>query len=348
MSWAGTFSEAGASQPAFTSYFDGAWAHGRSTHIKLARYVVQWDVISGAGYAEELANLRSWYTHATAFGLTPDVALENYNCEGCAAPQTIAQYSGALQALYRAFPEIKVVEAWNEPNDSHYSSYVPAALAAGFTNAAYAFCQAHGCTAIAGDLLDSEANMLEYERRYESYLDPRDPGNWGIHPYHAVKYMTAETLADFRQALPDPATDRIWFTEVGAYYCEAGTIYGEGSQERQARFLVDELMPEFQPEHAFYYELAWRYDEPPACGSGQADTALYAARTVNGPLLARSAAAVIFGSQPPSIASASATLASVARLSAPPASPGHLACEPALDELWPRGECLYLAELLQA
>jgi hypothetical protein len=348
MGWAGAFSEGDGSDPAFAGYFDGAWAHGPSTHIKLARYVVQWDVMSGAGYPEELANLESWYTHATALGLTPDVALDNYNCEGCASPQTPAQYTEALQTLFRAFPEIAIVEAWNEPNDSHYSSYVPPALAAGFMNVAYAFCREHDCTAVAGDLLDSEANMLEYERQYESYLDPRDPGDWGIHPYHAVKYMSAETVASFREALPDPATDSIWFTEVGAYFCEASAAYGEGSQVQQARFLVDELLPEFQPEHVFYYELAWRYDEPPPCGEGQADTALYAARSVNGPLLARSAAGVIFGSGLPTVTSAAATIASVARLPAPPAVPSHLACEPGLDEQWQHGECLYLGELFEA
>jgi hypothetical protein len=137
--------------------------------------------------------------------------------------------------------------------------------------------------------------MLEYERRYERELEPRDPGNWGIHPYHAVKYMTTGTLAAFRGALPDPTTDRIWFTEVGAYYCEQGTTYGEASQEQRARFLVETLMPEFQPAHVFYYELAWRYDEPSPCNSQRDDTALYAARSTNGPLAARSAASVIFG-----------------------------------------------------
>jgi hypothetical protein len=348
MSWSGGFSEGGGPDPAFASYFDGSWAHGPSTHIKLARYVVQWDVMGGAGYPEELANLQRWYAHATALGLTPDVALDNYNCEGCTLPQAPAEYDEALQALFRAFPEIAIVEAWNEPNDSHYSSYVPPELAAGFTNAAYAFCRGHGCTTVAGDLLDSEANMLEYERQYESYLNPRDPGNWGIHPYHAVKYMSAETVASFREALPDAATDSIWFTEVGAYYCEAGAAYGEGPQIQQARFLVDELMPEFQPEHVFYYEMAWRYDEPPPCADGQADTALYAARGVDGPLLARSAAGVIFGSRPPTIASATATVASVAHLPAPPAPPSHLACEPGLGERWQHGECLYLDELFEA
>jgi hypothetical protein len=327
--WAGTAYVDGVSDQGLAGLFDSAPADSASSHIELARYVVQWDVMSGAGYPEELANLRSWYSSALALGLTPDVALDNYNCEGCSAPQTPTQYTEELHALFRAFPDIKVVEAWNEPNDSRYSSYVPPAAAAGFTNSAYAFCLEHGCTAIAGDLLDSEANMLEYERQYERYLQPRDPGNWGIHPYHAVKYMTAGTVAGFREALPDPAADHIWFTEVGAYYCESGTTYGEQAQDQQARFLVDDLMPEFQPEHVFYYELAWRYDEPPPCGDGQADTALYAAAGHNGPLGARAAAGVLFG--PPSPPAVSAT-ATAAGLRAPVTTTATgFACEPGPD-----------------
>jgi hypothetical protein len=326
--WAGTAYVDGVSDQGLTGLFDSSPADSASSQIEFARYVVQWDVMSGAGYPEELANLRSWYTYALALGLTPDVALDNYNCEGCTAPQTPTQYTEELRALFRAFPDIKIVEAWNEPNDSHYSSYIAPAAAAGFMNSAYAFCWEHGCTAVAGDLLDSEANMLEYERQYERYLQPRDPGNWGIHPYHAVKYMTTSTVAGFREALPDPATDHIWFTEVGAYYCESGTTYGEQAQDQQARFLMDDLMPEFQPEHVFYYELAWRYDESPPCGSGQADTALYAAASHNGPLSARAAASVVFGSPPPPAVGATATAAG---LRAPPTTAGGFACEPGPD-----------------
>jgi hypothetical protein len=319
----------GVSDQSLAYFFAPLPAQSVSPHIQFARYVVQWDVMSGTGYPEELANLRRWYTQALALGLTPDVALDNYDCEGCAAPQTTAQYNEELHELFRAFPDIKIVEAWNEPNDSHYSSYVPPAAAAGFMNAAYAFCREDGCTAIAGDLLDSEANMLEYEHQYEGYLEPSDPGDWGIHPYHAVKYMTATTVASFQEALPDPATDRLWFTEVGAYYCAAGTTYGEAVQAQQERFLLEDLIPEFQPQHVFYYELAWRYDERPPCADGQADTALYAARSRNGPLLPRAAAAVTFGSQPPPIVSAMAATAEHGTPSVPPAG---FACEPGPGE----------------
>ncbi len=338
MSWAGGFAEAASPDATFSSFFDTAWIGSPPFHVKLARYVVQWNVMSGAGYPEELADLQRWYAHAVELRLTPELALDNYNCDGCDPPHSTAEYARALEALYSSFPGIRVLEAWNEPNDTHYSSYLDPAAAAGLMNAAYAFCSERGCTVIAADLLDSEPNLLEYERQYERGLQPPDPVNWGLHPYHAVKYGTARTVSEFRRALPDPSTDRIWFTEVGAYYCENGRTYGQISQEQQARFLVERLMPEFQPAHVFYYELAWRYDEPPPCNSQQDDTALYAASSTNGPLSARPAASVIFGSEV------------VPTNSEPPpqASPRTptLACEPLLDEQWPHGECPTSEEIL--
>lgn len=272
-----------------------SWAGSLPSNVKLARYVVQWNVMQGAGYPEELANLRRWYNRAVELQLTPTLALDNYNCTGCRGPRDSAEYLTALEALYRSFPDIRALEAWNEPNNAHYTSYLAPAAAAHLMNVAYAFCELHSCTAIAGDLLDSEASMVEYERAYERYLTPADPGNWAIHPYHAVKYLTDSTVASFQDALPSPATDHIWFTEVGAYYCEAGRTYGERSQAGQAQFLVDNLIPAFQPAHTFYYELAWGADEPPACDSQQDDTALYAVKSPDGKLSARAAAAVIFG-----------------------------------------------------
>jgi Glycosyl hydrolase catalytic core len=270
------------------------WAGNLPPQIKLARYVVQWDVMQGAGYPEELANLQQWYDYTVALQLTPELALGNYNCSDCSAPRVRAEYTAALEALFRSFPDIQVLEAWNEPNNTHYSSYLPPAAAAHLMNAAYAFCELHSCTAIAGDLLDSEPNMVEYERSYERDLTPADPGNWAIHPYHAVKYMTDSTMTSFRDALPNSATDRIWFTEVGAYYCEAGNTYGEGLQASQAGFLVDKLIPEFRPAHVFYYEIAAGDDAPPACNSEQDDTALYTASNPGGAVYARTAAHVIF------------------------------------------------------
>ena len=297
MNWAGNV-ESTSGSTGFPAFFASSLVGDPPSRIKLARYVVQWNVMQGVGYPEELGNLQRWYDHALQLRLTPELALDNYNCTGCTAPQARTEYTAALEALLATFPDLKVLEAWNEPNNTHYTSYLAPAAAAHLMNTAYTLCELHGCTAIAGDLLDSEPNLIDYEREYERYLTPADPGNWGIHPYHAVKYATGATVEAFKDALPHPASDSLWFTEVGAYYCEAGHVYGERSQTEQARFLTDDLIPKFQPEHVFYYELAWGYDEPPACNSEQDDTALYAASSPSGMLSARAAAHIVFGSTP--------------------------------------------------
>jgi hypothetical protein len=306
-SWAGTFSEpAGYSSP-FPSFFANSWVGSPPLHVKLSRYVVQWDVMRGAGYAGELLGLKDWYTHSVELGLTPDLALANFGCTGCAAPEKAEYLTRELEALHSAFPAISVFEAWNEPNLAG-SFYVEPVAAAHYANAVYAFCASHGCTAVVGDFSDSESNMTTYEREYEANLSPSDPGNWGIHLYHAVKYETDETLVGFEALLPKPDSDSVWFTEVGAYYCELGEDRGPALQEKNARFLVDTLIKGFSPVHAFYYQMAWPWDERPPCGASTLDSALYAAETFNGPVRARPAASVVFGSEPTSLETLGLTL----------------------------------------
>jgi hypothetical protein len=296
-SWAGTFSEASGFNAPFPSFFADSWVGSPPAHIKLARYVVQWDVMTGVGKPGELTNLEGWYNHAIEMGLTPELALANYNCSGCTAPAKTEYYTRELEALHKAFPSISIYEAWNEPNLGG-SFHVSAETAAHLMNALYSFCSGHGCTTIAGDFADSESNMTTYEEEYKKYLSPSDPGNWGIHLYHAVKYENKETLVNFEALLPNKTKDKehVWFTEVGSYYCEFGENRGTATQEKNAKFLVG-LVAEQNPVHAFYYQAAWPNDEKPPCNSETLDTALYAAESTNGPVHARPAASVIFGAE---------------------------------------------------
>jgi hypothetical protein len=115
------------------------------------------------------------------------------------------------------------------------------------------------------------------------------------------------------------------------------------------RFLAGKLIPEFQPEHVFYYEITGKYDTPPACGSRQDDTALYAAKSPNGSPVARAAASIILGPEQSlsTVAKASPPSAQAPRaVQAPPAT--NFACEPGLDQRWQHAECSYLAELFEA
>ena len=236
----------------------GTVAEASGTHIELARYVVQWDVMKGVGYAEELANLRRWYDRAVELQLTPELALDNYNCGDCAAPQDTAEYASELDALFRTFPDVKVLEAWDEPNDSHYTSYLSPTVAARLMDAAYSFCAAHGCTAIAGDLLDSEPNMVEYEKDYENSLQPRDPGNWGIHPYRAVKYMSDSTVVDFPKSYPIRRPTASGSPRSARTTARPAAPTANAHRMNRRDSLADSLIPAIQPAHVLYYEAAAR------------------------------------------------------------------------------------------
>jgi hypothetical protein len=296
--WAGDFATAVPLSAPFPGSFAGAWAGGPLARIRLSRYVVQWDVMSGAGYPRELANLQAWYEQTLSLGLIPELALANYDCAGCVPPANDADFEQALQAIGPRFPAIAVYEAWNEPNLPG-SFFVAPAVAAALTNVAYSYCAPRGCTALAGDLSDAAPDLARYEREYEHALTPADPGQWAVHLYGAVKHESLQTLELFRSLLPHPRSDGLWLTELGAYYCEFGALRGARAQQRNASFLVHTLIPAADPVHAFYYQGVWPFDEHPPCEAQTQDTALYAAARDGGPPLARPAADTVLGSGGP-------------------------------------------------
>lgn len=273
-------------------FFHDAWvADGLSSHISLARYVVQWNVMFDA-YPAYLAALEAWYRDVLEMGLTPDLSLASYDG---VLPVSSTAYRAALQALLDRFPATAYVEAWDEPN---LPPGLSADTAAHYTIIAQSLCQPRACTVIAGNLLDS-ASMTVYEREYERALHPASLADWGIHPYLAVKARDAATVLDFRSNLPDAgAGERIWFTEVGAYRCEGGArpeLLGERVQALDASWLVNRLMPAIQPVHVFYYEVLFRERRPPPCDRSDSDTALYApAGDRNAVDVPRAAAAYIY------------------------------------------------------
>jgi hypothetical protein len=285
-SWDGSFPAS-----SFAASFRKAWVAGLASHVALARYVVQWNVMSGA-YPAYLAQLESWYRDVLSLGLTPEVSLAAYDG---ALPGSYPEYRDALLALLERFPATAYLEAWDEPNDT---PGLTADVAARYTLIAQALCEAQGCTVIAGNFLDSSP-MSAYERQYARALRPASFVNWGIHPYLALKTRDDATVLAFRSGLPEAgAGERIWFTEIGAYRCEGGArpvLLGEHAQAHAAAWLVDRLMPEIGPVHVFYYEFLFKDRRPPPCDRSDSDTALYApGDDRDGVDLARAAASYIY------------------------------------------------------
>jgi hypothetical protein len=258
----------------FAGLFRDVW--GAHSHITLARYVVQWNAMSG-DYPRYRSEFEAWLADVASLDLKPEVALTSYDGIYPASP---GEYRLQLQQILdraRALGHpIDYLEAWNEPNNQGSE---PAATAARFTNAASATCaQEYDCTVVAGNFEDS-ANVAVYEREYIDNLDPV-PTIWGVHPYNSVEEQSEAPFLNFREHLPDGgAGERIWFTEVTARRCSdfAGRLVenGELGQARRARWLVDTLMRNAQPEHVFYYEFLLEEHRRPSCQTEGSDGALY-------------------------------------------------------------------------
>jgi hypothetical protein len=248
----------------FAGLFHDAWVGSPPSHVTLARYVVQWDVMSG-NYPKYRSEFESWLTDIASIGLTPEIALTSYDN---AYPSSSAEYQTQLEQV--------LGRAWNEPNNQGRE---PAADAAHFTNAASITCEhGYGCTVIAGNLEDSPG-MATYEQEYIKDLDPV-PTIWGVHPYYSVEEMSEAPFLSFREHLPDRGVgEQIWFTEVAARECSDfnGHVVenGELGQAQRASWLVSALMKNAKPEHVFYYEFLLRERRQPACRSEGSDSALY-------------------------------------------------------------------------
>jgi hypothetical protein len=261
----------------FAGYFASTWVTGG--HIKLARYVVQWNVMSGS-YAGSRALFENWLDDVAGMGLTPEVALTSYDGT---YPASSAQYTERLEQLLNQAKTmghaIRYVEPWNEPNNQGNETAVAAAH---FTNSAYSTCEkGYGCTVVAGNLEDIPGKAYKYEEEYIKNLSPV-PTIWGFHPYYSVQEKSESPLLELINHLPGKGSGaQIWITEIAARKCsDFGGHFsenGEIGQAERASWLVNTLIPNRKPEHVFYYEFLLGERKAPSslCESGGEDDALY-------------------------------------------------------------------------
>jgi len=315
--WNGNFIDAqGVFNEPFYDYFQQAWVGTPPSHIRYARFVTAPDAIAQGGACEQ--NLLDWYSYVTeTLHLIPVIAVWDVAEGGCAdhGVPSSANYTVDIQQLRAALSALgtplQYLEAWNEPN----ASGVSAAAAARLWSDANGVCAAAGCTALAGDFVDTadQATKLKpgcpanltfdglksYEDAYVKALGGASPAIWALHPYIAVNCEQPGSLSTFAANLPHSATPpQVWFTEVAAWECFNGQSPPRGTarQQADAAYLVNTLMSPSAPAapaHVFWYEIAapgWTQN----CAK-YTDSALYEANTAPGTLLARPAAQTVFG-----------------------------------------------------
>ncbi len=260
----------------FAGFFRNNWVSSPQSHIVLARYVLQWNVMSGS-YPTYQAEFEAWLTDIGSLGITPDLALTSY--DGVYPGSSVEYRTRLEQVLSFARTKghaIRFVEPWNEPNNQGHESAVNAAH---FTNEAYSLCESgYSCTVVAGNLEDSPS-VGAYENEYKAALNPV-PTIWGVHPYYSVEERSEAPIQRFVEHLPNGGSgEQLWFTEVAARKCTDfnGNFVGNGEigQAERAKWLVNTLIHNRRPEHVFYYEFLLKNRRQPECRSEGADDALF-------------------------------------------------------------------------
>jgi hypothetical protein len=294
--WDGDFSDS-----YFGRLFSAVWVTGG--HIRLARYVAQWDLMSeySAGadaHGDYREKFEAWLTDVGELGLVPDVGLTSYDGS---YPMSVGEYQASLQLMLGRAREmgnpVQYLEAWNEPNNQGAQT---ALRAAQLTNSADALCEGgYACRVVAGNLEDSP-EVAGYEREYEKALDFR-PAIWGVHPYYSVELQSEAPLENFIENLPGAgAGARVWFTEIAARRCTdyRGELRENGAagQAERARWLVDTLMRDTRPEHVFYFGFLAGERRQPSCSAEREDDALYEpSADASDPDVPRPAASYVWG-----------------------------------------------------
>jgi hypothetical protein len=285
----------------FGSLFAAVWVAGG--HIRMARYVAQWDLMGEPSRGAEpqgdyREKFEAWLIDVSRLGLVPDVGLTSYDGS---YPANVQEYRASLQLMLERAREmghpVQYLEAWNEPNNQGAQTAVRAAQ---LTNSADGLCEGgYACRVVAGNLEDSP-EVAGYEREYEKALDFR-PAIWGVHPYYSVELQSRAPLENFIENLPRAgAGARIWFTEIGARRCTdyGGELRenGAGGQAERARWLLDTLMRDARPEHVFYFGFLAGERRQPSCSAEREDDELYEpSADASGPDVPRPAASYVWG-----------------------------------------------------
>jgi hypothetical protein len=134
---------------------------------------------------------------------------------------SVREYTSAMRAFHRAYPEIKEVQSWNEANRCQRSltdgNVVGQPICHNPRKAAQYYMAARkvfrGAKITGLDVLDQNSvrSSVVYVKRFLKYAKPR-PRYWGIHNYSDTnRFSKARTRALLR------ATGRgeVWLTETG-------------------------------------------------------------------------------------------------------------------------------------
>ena len=178
--------------------------------IKRARYFPSWNV---ALKRREAKWLDQWLGAAQAAGVEPFISLTA--ALGSACPRrpcrlpTVRQYTRAFRAFRARWPQVRVVNPWNEANHRSQPTFRNPKRAAQFYNVVRRYCR--DCTIVAADVID-EANMESWLREFRRTA--KRPRLWGLHNYRDTNPRRGQRLGGTRRLLR-AVRGPVWLTETG-------------------------------------------------------------------------------------------------------------------------------------
>jgi hypothetical protein len=178
--------------------------------IKRARYFPSWNV---AQKAEEAGWLDHWLAQAQATGTEPLISFSaalGSRCpkKPCTLP-SVRQYTKAFKAFHQRWPQVKVVNPWNEANHRSQPTFRNPKRAAQYYNVVRKHCR--GCKIVAADVID-EVNMERWLRAFKRTA--KKPRIWGLHNYRDTNKRKGQRLGGTKRLLK-AVKGQVWLTETG-------------------------------------------------------------------------------------------------------------------------------------
>jgi hypothetical protein len=178
--------------------------------IKRSRYFPSWNV---AFKAKEAVWLDQWLAGAQRDGVEPLISF-NVNLGSrcpkrpCKLP-TVSQYRRAFKAFRKRWPQVTVINPWNEANHRSQPTFKNPKRAARFYNVVRANCR--GCKIVAADVID-EVNMERWLKVFRKTA--KRPRIWGLHNYRDTNKRKGQRLGGTARLLKAVRGD-VWLTETG-------------------------------------------------------------------------------------------------------------------------------------
>src|SRR5579872_6295453 len=204
-------------------------------HTKIARYVTPYDVATDH-HRNDLPRLRQWLAAAAREHIQPLVSFYHSDRTPTKMP-SVAAYTAAIRRFLRAFPQIKLLQPWNEANRGFVRERGSGSFASPSARQSAQYYLAlrkacPKCTIVGLDVLDSTdiRATIHYIDEFKRDVGRTNlPSIWGLHNYSDTnRFRSGGTRAVLANT-----SGQLWLTETGGIVKLAGDF--PFSLQRQSR-----------------------------------------------------------------------------------------------------------------